>query len=462
MANIIQNGGFSSGGANWTCGARTYIYTNGGRTGGSTDGCAGFENNSEGGARDLYQKVSVTPGRTYTLSFWAKRRGRYDVWGAYSYFDTSGSYQYVNLPSKESLLVNEQYKQITYTITIPTNAGLDFWIWIRGGADAINGSVWLFIDDVSLDDGGSGGSTGPSKGSGMVAGDYANVGGGTNVRNNYGVDASILYETQNHEQFCVMNSFAHDDGYTWYLVSNQNRRMTNGWIRGDLLTKLPAGLGGKKMFLIAPASGDTVNVRDTTSAYALLARWPKGRKFAGTYCDGGAKVRTFYVKSAKPATIESSYLTCLSAYPGIISALLQVCETEIGRDKLAYDATDDTWDWCQTFANWAAMLAGASWDAKYSENGCTSMMNVISSAYKTRTQSPNIPLPGDWVYYKKDVNGTKFDHVGIVVSANGTTMTTIEGNRKTTVEKFENLPLYTAPAGSQNNPYYFVTPPFKW
>lgn len=460
MANIIQNGGFS-GSAYWTCGARTYVYVNGGRTGGSTDGCACLENNGEGGARDLYQKVSVTPGKTYTLSFWAKRRGRYDVWAAYSYYDTSGNYQYVNLSSKESLLVNEQYVQITYMITIPTNAGLDFWIWIRGGANAGDGSVWLFIDDVSLDDGGSGGSTGPSIGSGMVAGDYANTNAGVNVRSNYGTEGTIyLYQTENHEQFSILNSFAHSDGYTWYLVSNQNRRITNGWVRGDLLTKLPAGLGGKKMFLVSPASGSDVNVRDA-STNDFLSKWPKGRKFAGTYCDGGAKVRTFYVKQAKPATIESQFATLLGEYPGIITALTQVCEAEIGRVKADYDATDSSWDWCQTFANWTAMLAGANWDSRYSINGCTSMMNQIFSTNKTAAQSPNVPLPGDWVYYRKNVNSTTFDHIGIVISATSSSMTTIEGNRGTQVAKFTNLPLYIAPSGSDNNPCYFVSPPFK-
>lgn len=165
MANLIVNGTFDNGNqTGWTRSARAHIVTNAGAdTGLPGDGCAVFQNEGVGGAREIYQTVSgIVPGRTYTLSFFAKRFNRYDAWAGYGYWDGSGIFRFVDLPSLESMLIHDRYVKLTYSIAMPSNAQSNVRIHIKGGADAVNGWSTLQVDNIVLDDGqGSGGSIGP-------------------------------------------------------------------------------------------------------------------------------------------------------------------------------------------------------------------------------------------------------------------------------------------------------------
>ena len=157
MANVIKNGDFSLL-TGWSLSTRATIQSSGGRQG----GCLQYANNSEGGIVDASQKVQLTPGKTYTLNWYAKKNGRYDMWGAHAYFTTAGEYKYFNGPSLESLLSSTVYVPLAYTISLPSNVrDSDVWVYMRAGADSGDGNSFIYVDDVSLDDG-TGGGTGPT------------------------------------------------------------------------------------------------------------------------------------------------------------------------------------------------------------------------------------------------------------------------------------------------------------
>lgn len=179
MANLIKNGTFDNGSRDfWGYSARTYFAINAGAdTGATGDGCAVFQNEGVGGAREIIQMVQsgIVPGRTYTLSFYAKRFNRYDAWAGYGHWNKAGTqYTFRDLPSLESQLVHDRYVKLTYQITVPTDAQTVLWIHIKGGADAINGWSTLQVDNIVLDDGqgGGGGGIGPYYNENRYLSDY--------------------------------------------------------------------------------------------------------------------------------------------------------------------------------------------------------------------------------------------------------------------------------------------------
>lgn len=168
--NLITNGGFYNGSRDyWGYSDRVSFVTNAGCEGGVTpDGCAFMQNQGVGGAREIIQLVQngIVGGHTYTLSYYAKRFNRYDTWAAIGYWDNTGTnWTFRDLPSMEYLLAHDQYRKITYTITLPSNIGPSLWVYIKGGADAVNGWSSLQIDNVVLEDNNAGsGGTDPEIG----------------------------------------------------------------------------------------------------------------------------------------------------------------------------------------------------------------------------------------------------------------------------------------------------------
>ena len=83
-------------------------------------------------------------------------------------------------------------------------------------------------------------------------------------------------------------------------------------------------------------------------------------------------------------------------------------------------------DWCAMFVSYCYDQCGLidAIDGVYF--GCTTKVSQIKNTELWRDADEYIPQPGDIIFYTKD--GVSSNHTGIVVSCNGTTMTTVEGN----------------------------------
>lgn len=83
-------------------------------------------------------------------------------------------------------------------------------------------------------------------------------------------------------------------------------------------------------------------------------------------------------------------------------------------------------DWCAMFVSYCFDQCGLidAIDGVYF--GCTTKVNEIKGTELWRDAADYIPQPGDVIFYTDD--GRTSYHTGIVVSCNGTTITTVEGN----------------------------------
>ena len=72
------------------------------------------------GNHSAQQTVTITPGKTYTLSFYAKKSGNIDIWSCYTYRDAAGVLQYAHQPSLRSQLTTE-FTRLSQTFTVPAD-----------------------------------------------------------------------------------------------------------------------------------------------------------------------------------------------------------------------------------------------------------------------------------------------------------------------------------------------------
>lgn len=158
MGNVLKNGDFSTA-SDWSLSSRATICSNGGLLG----GCLQYANNSIGGAIDAWQKVQLASNKKYTVTWFAKKQGRFDIWGAHAYYSNTGEWKFFNGPALEGRLINDTYVQISYTFTLPPSSELQdnyVWIYIRAGANPSDGNTFILVDNVYLEDAG-GGPSGP-------------------------------------------------------------------------------------------------------------------------------------------------------------------------------------------------------------------------------------------------------------------------------------------------------------
>lgn len=96
--------------------------------------------------------------------------------------------------------------------------------------------------------------------------------------------------------------------------------------------------------------------------------------------------------------------------------------------------------WCSTFASAIAIEAGYT-DIIPTECGCERHINLFKQKGIWRENENYVPEPGDYIFYEWN-DGTNYattdltasaDHVGIVVSCDGKTITVIEGNMSNAV-----------------------------
>ena len=90
-------------------------------------------------------------------------------------------------------------------------------------------------------------------------------------------------------------------------------------------------------------------------------------------------------------------------------------------------------EWCATFISAIGIALGYT-DIMPTECSCTKMIELYKAKGRWQENDAHVPSPGDIVMYDWQDKGTGDntglpDHVGFVVSLNGTSMTIIEGNK---------------------------------
>lgn len=95
--------------------------------------------------------------------------------------------------------------------------------------------------------------------------------------------------------------------------------------------------------------------------------------------------------------------------------------------------------WCATFASYVAILMGYT-DIIPTECGCEEQIKLFAAKGRWVENDAYTPAVGDYIYYDWDDNGVgdctgHADHVGIVESVNGSTITVIEGNNSDNVKR---------------------------
>ena len=94
-------------------------------------------------------------------------------------------------------------------------------------------------------------------------------------------------------------------------------------------------------------------------------------------------------------------------------------------------------EWCATAVSAAFINAGLT-DIGFTECSCSRMINLYKAKGRWEERDSYIPKMGDVIMYDWDDNGIGDnkgapDHVGLVVSVDGTKLTIIEGNKKEAV-----------------------------
>ena len=93
--------------------------------------------------------------------------------------------------------------------------------------------------------------------------------------------------------------------------------------------------------------------------------------------------------------------------------------------------------WCATFGSKIAIEAGYT-DIIPTECSCDRQIKLWQQMGRWCENDAKVPEPGDYIYYDWDDNGAgdctgSSDHVGVVESCNGNTITVVEGNKSNAV-----------------------------
>lgn len=90
--------------------------------------------------------------------------------------------------------------------------------------------------------------------------------------------------------------------------------------------------------------------------------------------------------------------------------------------------------WCAMFVSWCANQAGIPESIIPKFAGCTTGFRIMTQMGIT-TKEHIIPQKGDLIFFDWDRSGD-YDHVGIVTSANETSVYTVEGNHDDNVDTY--------------------------
>ena len=169
--------------------------------------------------------------------------------------------------------------------------------------------------------------------------------------------------------------------------------------------------------------------------------------FDGVKVSGGRKVQHLILVYLKQNTQEESTMTEKEIRQKVVSkakSYLGSKESDGSHKKIIdlYNshkplarsyAVKYTDEWCATFVSAVGIALGYT-DIMPTECSCTRMIDLYKAKGRWKENDAHVPSPGDIVMYDwqdsgKGDNTGQPDHVGFVVSLNGTTMTIIEGNK---------------------------------
>ncbi len=229
---------------------------------------------------------------------------------------------------------------------------------------------------------------------------------------------------------------------------------------------------------VAPTRWGLFTTHNSCNVYSKatgnrLDSCPPNRKLFAHYQDGDTIILNWPSKRKPLATItlNDENITGYVA-PNFQSSatgrILQVVTSEVGRTLSEFGNVADPW--CQTFVNWISILGGIDpEDPVYDISGCNSAIRSLGDRYHAvgDTVEPGdyVPSGGDWVYYcdtsdAVDPNSPAA-HVGYIVSANSTSLETIEANRGADIVQRFTVPIRGAANGSSLKVIGFARPPYK-
>lgn len=251
------------------------------------------------------------------------------------------------------------------------------------------------------------------------------------------------------------------EGFYWYRI-NPTTESTARWVRGDFLAPggsggSPGGTGSFTTGNFVKLTGNNVNVRRTASSteYGAIGYLRSGTKLI---CEGtsGSFVQVKWGgTNYGSAFISQDFMADAGAAPSAkkdkaIAMALSMADTGYTAAS-NFGLTAD--QWC---VQWISFLMKAV--------GCTSYPNFSTQAQVSTAisffgsnfglRANKTPKAGDWVMYSK--TGETYAHVGFIVEASGTNITTVEGNLSSTVKK---VPSYNYNNGTGSFTVYgFATP----
>lgn len=137
---------------------------------------------------------------------------------------------------------------------------------------------------------------------------------------------------------------------------------------------------------------------------------------------------------------------------GDAAAVIQIAQQELDKHPVEYDAnvlryTDGREEaWCADFLSWVYMTAGTPFTGGQSGGwriaGSFIPGQATNVVWTSRSENKFDPKPGDFVLVYSSVSATSgvidgrpVGHTGVIVSVNGDTIVTIEGNSGNTVKQ---------------------------
>ena len=111
--------------------------------------------------------------------------------------------------------------------------------------------------------------------------------------------------------------------------------------------------------------------------------------------------------------------------------------------------------WCAMFVSWCANKAGIPESIIPKFAGCTTGFRLMTNMGIT-TKEHIVPQKGDLIFFDWDRSGD-YDHVGIVTSANESSVYTVEGNHDDNVDTYV-YPINASYIAGYARPHYDDTP----
>jgi hypothetical protein len=222
--------------------------------------------------------------------------------------------------------------------------------------------------------------------------------------------------------------------YYWYRIG------TNQWVRGDFLA--PGGSGGTGSLQAGhyvQVSAGTVNVRASASTSSTCLGVL--RNDTKMYCEEvvsstwvkirwGGKTQTY-------AYIMSQYLEDGGVAP--TSKMQRAFDIGLSMADKGYpDTPEECFDigdgaWCVRYVSFLQKAAGCSAGnyVPFSKALVSEAVAFFQTNNAFGLRGVKTPVEGDWVFFR--TTSQPYQHVGLVVYANGTNIKTVEGNRNDTV-----------------------------